>query len=301
MPGRSRKPTAEKKGRKLPVKKECSRRAPAGEDTPPTGGSLSIQGKCSPPVRRRTKEKPAASASRGAEAIPATRERRSRRAYRPRSGKMRADLPPAASGGQGTRHATATPAATRDKGEYGGRRGGRGARPSHPLPPAAQATTPGCRVEAAIQRKRKREKGKGKLLLSRRAGDHAPMPGRSRKPTAEKKALPVWKEPARRGKFPCRERNSPPVRGRTKEKPAASASRGAEAIPATRERRSRRAYHPRSGKMRADLPPAASGGQGIRHATGTPATTRTGEYGGRRGCRGARPSHPLPHLCCRCP
>ena len=30
------------------------------------------------------------------------------------------------------------------------------------------------------------------------------------------------------------------------------------------------------GKMRADLPPAASGGQGIRHATVTPFTTRTG-------------------------
>ena len=60
--------------------------------------------------------------------------------------------PPAASGGQGTRHATATPAAIRDKGEYGGRRGCRGVRPSHPLPPAAQATTPGCRATAASQR-----------------------------------------------------------------------------------------------------------------------------------------------------
>ena len=140
--------------------RKCARRAPAGEDTPPTGGSLSIQGKCSPPVRRLTKEKPAASASRGAEAIPATRERRSRRAYRPRSGKMRADWPPAASGGQGTRHAAATPAAIRDKGEYGGRRGCRGARPSHPLPPAAQATTPGCRAEAASQRKKAEEKRK---------------------------------------------------------------------------------------------------------------------------------------------
>ena len=80
------------------------------------------------------------------------------------------------------------------------------------------------------------------------------------------------------------------------------ASRGAEAIPATRERSSRRAYRPRSGKMRADLPPAASDGQGTRQATATPAATRDkGEYGGRRGCRGARPSHPLPHLCCRCP
>ena len=182
MPGRSRKPAEEKKGRKLPAKKECSRRAPAGEDTPPTGGSLSIQGKCSPPVRRRTKEKPAASASRGAEAIPARRERRSRRAYRPRSGKMRADLPPAASGGQGTRHAAATPAATRDKGEYGGRRGVEGLAPLTPCPISAvdarkapaspnghgpagrhsvarrEATTPGCRAEASIQRQKKRKK-----------------------------------------------------------------------------------------------------------------------------------------------
>ena len=49
------------------------------------------------------------------------------------------------------------------------------------------------------------------------------MPDSSRKSTAEKKALPVWKEPTHRGKFPCRERNSPPVRRRTKEKPAAGA------------------------------------------------------------------------------
>ena len=68
-------------------------------------------------------------------------------------------LAPAASGGQGTRHATATPATTRDKGEYGGRRGCRGARPSHPLPPAAQATRPGRRAEAATQRKIKKKKG----------------------------------------------------------------------------------------------------------------------------------------------
>ena len=78
--------------------------------------------------------------------------------------------------------------------------------------------------------------------------------------------------------------------------PTSPASRGAEAIPAQRERRSRRAYHPRSGKMRADLPPAASGGQGIRHATGTPATTRTGEYGVVGGVEGLAPLTP-----CRSP
>ena len=43
-----------------------------------------------------------------------------------------------------------------DKGEYGGRRGCRGARPSHPLPPAAQATKPGCRAAAAGQRKKEK-------------------------------------------------------------------------------------------------------------------------------------------------
>ena len=96
-------------------------------------------------------------ASRGAEAIPAQRERRSRRAYHPRSGKMRADLPPAASGGQGIRHATGTPFIMRT-GVYGGRRGCRGACPSHPLPPAAQATRPGCRAAAAIQRTIKKKK-----------------------------------------------------------------------------------------------------------------------------------------------
>ena len=105
---------------------------------------------------RKPKKNPTNPASRGAEAIPAQRERRSRRAYHPRV--VREDarrLPHAASGGQGIRHATATPAATRDKGEYGGRRGCRGACPSHPLPPAAQATTPRCRAEAASQRQEK--------------------------------------------------------------------------------------------------------------------------------------------------
>ena len=47
----------------------------------------------------------------------------------------------------------------RGQGEYGGRRGCRGAGPSHPLPLAAQATQPGCRAEAATQRKIKKKKG----------------------------------------------------------------------------------------------------------------------------------------------
>ena len=58
----------------------------------------------------------------------------------------------------------------------------------------------------------------------------------------------------------ARRRKCSPLAGaRAVTSPTSSASRGAEAIPAERERRSRRAYHPRSGKMRADLPPAASG------------------------------------------
>ena len=101
-------------------------------------GNLHAEGDA-PRRATRKPEKNTSPASWGAEAIPAKREDARR-------------LPPAASGGQGIRHATVTPAATRTRGEYGGRRGCRGARPSHPLPPAAQATTPGCRAEATSQR-----------------------------------------------------------------------------------------------------------------------------------------------------
>ena len=249
-------PLLSHQGTALPARRE--KRLSFVDSVHCAGKTVLVMREILPAGRGTSRDKPTSPASRGAEAIPATRERRSRRAYHPQRGKMRADLPPAASGGQGIRHATGTPATTRT-GEYGGRRGCRGARPSHPLPPAAKATTPGCRAEAATQRK---------------------------------KEAPSCQKRAHAG--PRRRRYSPLAGARAVTSPTSSASRGAEAIPAKRERRSRRAYHPRSGKMRADLPPAASGGQGVRHATGTPATTRTGEYGGRRGCRGARPSHPLP-------
>ena len=65
-----------------------------------------------------------------------------------------APIAPAVSGGQGIRHAIVTPSATWTRG-VGGRRGCRGACPSHPLPPAAQATTPRCRAEATSQRPEK--------------------------------------------------------------------------------------------------------------------------------------------------
>ena len=164
-----------------------------------------LPGRRTPPLNAQTGRPPASPASRGAKAIPAQRERRSRRAYRPQSGKMRADLPPAASGGQGTRHATATPAAIRDKGEYGGRRGCRGVRPSHPLPLAGrrpcpdagqqpqasgkkkkkgkpslsrrEATMPGCRAAAAIQRQKRKEERKKTARRVRRPPYRAPLRG----------------------------------------------------------------------------------------------------------------------------
>ena len=46
-----------------------------------------------PAAQRESRKKSHQPSERGAEAIPAQRERRSRRAYRPRSGKMRADCP----------------------------------------------------------------------------------------------------------------------------------------------------------------------------------------------------------------
>ena len=100
----------------------------------------------------------------------------------------------------------------------------------------------------------------------------------------------------------CRRRCSPPPNAKAEKNPTSPVSRGAEAIPATRERRSRRAYHPRSGKMRADLPHAASGGQGTRHATVTPSATRkrgsTGVVGGVGGLAPLTPCRQprrLPH------
>ena len=52
----------------------------------------------------------------------------------------------------------------------------------------------------------------------------------------------------------CRRSCSPPRNAKAEKNPTSPASRGAEAIPAQRERRSRRAYHPQRGKMRADCP-----------------------------------------------
>ncbi len=221
---------------------------------------------------------------------------------------MRADLPSAASGGQGTRHATATPAATRTR----GRTGGVGDVEGHaPLTP--------CRISAVDARKAPASPNghspAGRHSVASRAGYQTRMPGSSRKPAAEKekpfpsgenvqtgempqaeKVLPVRRQPPHREEAPSKGKCSPPVRAQAeKSQPASPASRGAEAIPATRERRSRRAYHPRSGKMRADLPPAASGGQGTRHATATPSTTRTrGSTGVVGGVEGHAPLTPCP-------
>ena len=195
-------PASDRKIKKLPVKREfadwgnapCRKRPPSG-DTLRTEECAPSWGKCSPPLNAQAGKVPSSPASRGAEAIPATRERRSRRAYRPRSGKMRADLPPSASGRLGTCGTTEPPSATRTKGVYGGRRGCRGARPSHPLPPAAQATTPPCRAEATSQQKRKgkeRTKRRPRSTPDRRSGGHCrrraaralPGPRRAPRPSA---------------------------------------------------------------------------------------------------------------------
>ena len=135
-------------------------------------------------------------------------------------------LAPAASGGQGTRHATVTPSAARDKGVYGGCRGCRGARPSHPLPPAGRRPSPdaGLKPQASGNKNRLYAIETEEMTFRRSEGNlHAG------------------------GDAPRRATRKP----KKKHQPA---SRGAEAIPAQRERCSRRAYRPRSGKMRADCP-----------------------------------------------
>ena len=232
----------------------------------------SCRRRCSPPPNAKAEKNPTSPVSRGAEAIPATRERRSRRAYHPRNGKMRADLPPAASGGQGVRHATGTPATTRT-GEYGGRRGCRGARPSHPLPPAAQATTPGCRAEAASQRQEK------SLVCRNRGNDFPPV----------------------RRESPCRRRCSPPRNAKAGKKHQPSElGRGGDPRAAGAPQQARISPAKREDARR--LPHAASGGQGTRHATVTPSATRKrGSTGGVGGVEGLAPLTPcrqprrLPH------
>ena len=163
-----------------------------------------------------------------------------------------APIAPAVSGGQGIRHAIVTPSATWTRG-VGGRRGCRGACPSHPLPPAAQATTPGCRAEATSQRPEKSlvsvktekvtfYRSKGNL----HAGEDAP-----RLSTRKPKKIPPHQRAGARRRSPR----------------SGSAAAGAHIA--------------REAGRCAPIAPAASGGQGTRHATATPSTTRT------RGVRGA--------------
>ena len=71
---------------------------------------------------------------------------------------------------------------------------------------------------------------------------------------------------------------------------------GAKAIPAQRERRSRRAYRPQSGKMRADRPLRRAADKAHDMRQRRPPPHGQGEYGGRRGCRGVPPLTP-----CRSP
>ena len=122
------------------------------------------------------------------------------------------------------------------------------------------------------------------------------LPGRHRQPAKKRrKRLPVRRQSPHQGIRATQGKYSLPLNAQAGQVLESPASRGAEAIPATRERRSRRAYRP--GEAREDAcrrPPAASGGQGTRDTTAPPFATKQGEYGGRRGCRGARPSHPLP-------
>ena len=190
---------------------------------------------------------------------------------------MRADLPPAASGGQGTRHAAATPAATRDKGEYGGRRGCRGARPSHPLPPAAQATTPGCRAEAASQRQKRKEEN-----FPPRKCVHAGPP--------KEKILP------RQAEASAFKVNAPRLSGGGRKKSPQHQRAGARRRSPQRGSAAAGAHITREAGRCAPIGPlrrAADKVHDMRQRHPPPHGTK-GEYGGRRGCRGARPSHPLP-------
>ena len=100
--------------------------------------------------------------------------------------------------------------------------------------------------------------------------------------------------PSVRMESSCRRRHSPAQRESPPKNPTSPASRGAKAIPAQRERRSRRAYRPQSGKMRADRPLRRAADKAHDMRQRRPPPHGQGEYGGRRGCRGARPSHPLP-------
>ena len=174
-----------------------------------------------------------------------------------------------------TRYTTCDSDALRhtEKGEYGGRRGCRGARPSHPLPPAAQATTPGCRAEAASQRQEK------SLVCRNRGNDFPPV----------------------RRESPCRRRCSPPRNAKAGKKHQPSEpGRGGDPRAAGAPQQARISPAKREDARR--LPHAASGGQGTRHATVTPSATRKrGSTGGVGGVEGLAPLTPcrqprrLPH------
>ena len=223
-----------------------------------------------PAAQRESRKKNTSPASRGAEAIPAQRERRSRRAYRPRSGKMRADLPlrRAADKVNDMRQRRPPPHGTRGStGVVGGVEG------LAPLTPCRQPR----RLPHPDAGLKPQASGKKKIKI-------AFMPQRQRKElSAGQKGTSMPKEMLPAAQRESRKKSHQPSEpGRGGDPRAAGAPQQARISPAKREDARR-------------LPHAVSGGQGIRHATVTPSATRDkGVYGGRRGCRGARPSHPLP-------
>ena len=174
-------------------------------------------------------------------------------------------LAPAASGGQGTRHATVTPSAARDKGVYGGCRGCRGARPSHPLPPAGRRPSPdaGLKPQASGNKNRLYAIETEEMTFRRSEGNLHAGGDAPRRATRKPKKIPPAQRAGARRRSP---RNGSAAAGAHIVR---EAGRCAPIAPCGERR---------TGYMTCDS-------DVLRH-------TDKGEYGGRRGCRGACPSTP---------
>ena len=168
-----------------------------------------------------------------------------------------------------------------DKGEYGGRRECRGACPSHPLPLAGRRPRPDAGLKPSANGRNKKERTQKKMPPE---GDHTQALGNRRQPAAIKNACARNNRgncsPSVRRESSCRRRRFPAQRERRKKSHQPSEpGRGGDPRAAGAPQQARISPAKREDARR--LAPAASGGQGIRHAIATPSARRT------RGVRGS--------------
>ena len=202
-----------------------------------------------PAAQRESPKNPTSPASRGAEAIPAQRERRSRRAYHPC--KAREDARRLAPCGERrTGYTTCDSDALHhtDRGSTGVVGGVEGLAPLTPCRQPRRLPHPdaGLKPQASGKKNRLYAIETEEMTFRRSEGNLHAEGDAPRRATRKPEKTHQPSEPGRRG-----------------DPRAAGAPQQARISPATREDARR-------------LPPAASGGQGTRHATVTPSAIRTG-------------------------